>query len=375
MKKVLIVSPSSYYLGGKANFTKLVYESLLKSKVINVHLLNTSSTNKRRGAYEYLASYKGILDGSIRRNLRVLSMILWNKIRLFNSCLSFKPSIIQLHSSSYVNFWDNSIYFNIAKLFRKKIVIRLGGGGFDHFYNNGSKLTKFVIRKILNNADHLIIQSGYWQDFLLKANIITRTSIIPNFVDCNYWQSPIAKHKLTSNEFFDILFMVGSEVKVKGYYDVMPVFEELIKDGYKYRLHLVGLGRKLEKRYEYLINKEFLIFYDHIKGKEKLSLYRSCDLFLLPTYLEGFPNTIFEAMAAGIPIITSNIPQIRAYLKEENVIFVSPGNKLELKKSIIHAYENPSEMECLVKNNIEKVSNEFDVMKIEEYFKKLYNSL
>ena len=112
-----------------------------------------------------------------------------------------------------------------------------------------------------------------------------------------------------------------------------------------------------------------------IKGqvpfKETIREMKSCDVFVLPTYTEGFPNVILESMACGCPIIASSVGAIPEMLEEEEGrhygILIDPQNEMNLKTAILTLLSNDNlKVECgnnarkrvYARYNIQTVSNQ-----------------
>ena len=88
---------------------------------------------------------------------------------------------------------------------------------------------------------------------------------------------------------------------------------------------------------------------------------KSCDLFVLPTYTEGFPNVILESMACGCAIVTTPVGAIPEMLEEENGkqygVLVAPRNVDELKDGIERMLDNAAlKLEC--RRNVQLRVNE-----------------
>ena len=75
-----------------------------------------------------------------------------------------------------------------------------------------------------------------------------------------------------------------------------------------------------------------------VSHEETIAHMKSCDIFVLPTYTEGFPNVILESMACGCPIIASGVGAIPEMLEEENGkcygVVIEPRNTKQLKSAI-----------------------------------------
>ena len=84
-------------------------------------------------------------------------------------------------------------------------------------------------------------------------------------------------------------------------------------------------------------------------------MYQAADVYVLPSYREGLPLTLFEAMASGLPIIASPVNGIPFEMKEpENGFFVNYGDIENLEKNIIKLIDNPKIAKQISSNNLKK---------------------
>lgn len=96
-----------------------------------------------------------------------------------------------------------------------------------------------------------------------------------------------------------------------------------------------------------------------IKGKEKIAeMYQSANVYVLPSYREGLPLTLFEAMASGLPIVASPVNGIPYEIKEgENGFFSDYGDTISIEKNIIKLLNNPKIAKKISENNLKKSKN------------------
>ncbi len=93
-----------------------------------------------------------------------------------------------------------------------------------------------------------------------------------------------------------------------------------------------------------------------IRGKEKIAeMYQAADVYVLPSYREGLPLTLFEAMASGLPIVASPVNGVPYEVKEpENGFLVKYGDIKNLEKNILKILDNPKLAKQISKNNFKK---------------------
>ena len=96
-----------------------------------------------------------------------------------------------------------------------------------------------------------------------------------------------------------------------------------------------------------------------IRGKEKVAeMYQAADVYVLPSYREGLPLTLFEAMASGLPIIASPVNGVPYEMSEpENGFFVQYGDLENLEKKILIILSDKKIVQKISENNIKKSKN------------------
>ena len=99
------------------------------------------------------------------------------------------------------------------------------------------------------------------------------------------------------------------------------------------------------------IEKQLIFHGRQTVGAMLNSKYRMADIFVLPSYHEGFPRTIWEAMANSLPVITTPVGSIpKTLTKEENVLLVKPKESIKLANEIERIIDNSSLRKKLIKN-------------------------
>jgi len=114
-----------------------------------------------------------------------------------------------------------------------------------------------------------------------------------------------------------------------------------------------------EKVKEIIKGEKQMILLDPIYDrKEVAKAYQAADLYVLPSYREGLPLTLFEAMASGLPIVASPVNGVPYEMKEpENGLFVKYGDIEGLKKAIEKIIDNPKLARKMSEANLKKSEN------------------
>lgn len=134
---------------------------------------------------------------------------------------------------------------------------------------------------------------------------------------------------------FELLF-TGRLVLDKGLVELLTASGTLRAEGFPVRVHLVGWEegehRPVESRLRALAGRlgmaDHLFFHGRKPVGEELNrMYRMADVYVLPSYHEGFPRTIWEAMANSLPVVTTRVGSIPHYLRDgEDALVIEPGD-------------------------------------------------
>jgi teichuronic acid biosynthesis glycosyltransferase TuaC len=111
------------------------------------------------------------------------------------------------------------------------------------------------------------------------------------------------------------------------------------------------------------------VFRDIVRPEDVPDFLSAADVFVLPTLNEGCCNAIVEAMACGLPIISSNLPFNADILDNTNSILVEPNNIQEIRNAILYLRDNPSIRGLMAQSSLAVVKN----LTIETRVKKIYN--
>jgi glycosyltransferase involved in cell wall biosynthesis len=159
------------------------------------------------------------------------------------------------------------------------------------------------------------------------------------------------------------LLFVGRIEKAKGMDELIAAFKLLRDNNYPVTLHLAGWNTNEARHYFELLNSDSVtakawIYHGLLGGKDLFNLYRSSDIFVLPSHHEGFPRVIWEAMANSLPVISTNVGSIPFYIKNgHDAILIEAGDKRALYDSIVELIENTALMKKIIDNSYKLVSD------------------
>jgi glycosyltransferase involved in cell wall biosynthesis len=267
-----------------------------------------------------------------------------------------------------------------AKLAGIKTVIYTAHG---YYFHEGMRFFQYKFYYWLEKffakyfTDWLLLQSKEDYDLSISHSFKTPSNMIHlgNGVDIHTTFNPerinfkrieeLKKHLSIKKEDVVITF-IGRFVKEKGIFDLIDSFQ-LLKEKYTYvKLLMVGgvsnSERDLESNIE--LEKRFLENPSIINvgyRKDIPEILALSDIFVLPSYREGLPRSIVEAMAMGKPIIASNIRGCREEVQHGvNGFLFEKGNYIELYEKLNELVENEEKRKLFGKNSREIAVKEFD---------------
>jgi glycosyltransferase involved in cell wall biosynthesis len=289
---------------------------------------------------------------------------------LFLLIFDKRIKILHIHTSADLSFYRKMLFVNLSKLFNKKIVIHIHASRFKDFYKK-SKNKKCII-DTLNKADIVITLSKSWEKWFQSIGIPDeKIVVLNNIVDYPTEQNILKEEKVK-------LLFLGEIGERKGVFDVLQVLAEN-KSFYKNKIIFRIGGNKLEDELNAFIHdnglSDFVKFEGWVSGDKKIELLNWADVFILPSFNEGLPIAVLEAMSYGCAIISTPVGGILEVLHDyKNGIVVTPGIHEEIHHAISYVINNPVKIHSFGVKSKEIVAS-FYPSSVLVNLKEIYNNL
>lgn len=262
-------------------------------------------------------------------------------IRIFFRLLCDKEiKIVHLHFAADGSFWRKKKLSKLSKIFKKKLILHCHASRFKDFYYEASTKKKSEILKTLKTADVLIVLSDSWKSWFVSIGITENKIIVLHNITSPPTLLPYYKNKDGKIHF---LFL-GEIGKRKGVFDILRGIAKR-KDELEGKLELRIGGNSNEKMLlDFIQNNQLehmVKFEGWVSGTKKIELLNWADVFILPSFNEGLPISILEAMSYSMPIISTPIGGIPEVVSEKNGILVTPGNEQEIINAMKIFINNP----------------------------------
>ena len=166
------------------------------------------------------------------------------------------------------------------------------------------------------------------------------------------------KKKLNTKKKLILFF--GRLHPTKAPEQFVKIAKEILKERNDLEFAIVGPDEGEMKKVKELVKGEKRIhIYGAIHGKKNIAeMYQDSEVYVLTSYREGLPLTLFEAMASGLPIVATPCNGIPYELKDgENGYLVEYGNIEKFKEKILYLVDNPSIKKKIAETNVKKTIN------------------
>ena len=251
---------------------------------------------------------EGRAEGFLARWLRLLA----SPFTLFATILFRHVSIVHINTSMNARaFWRDLVYMGIAKLLRARVLYQVHGGKLPHEFASGhSTFTRFL-RWTLRQPDMVVllaqVELDSYRIFVPDQHLV----LLPNGIDCTpYMQVPTVR---SSSDYPLRLVYIGRVARDKGLYESLQGMRLATELGVDVRLIVAGEGPELDRLRRYAIALGIgtkVSFIAPVNATQKVRLLSIADSLLLPSYSEGLPYSLLEAMAAGVPVIATPVGAI-----------------------------------------------------------------
>jgi glycosyltransferase involved in cell wall biosynthesis len=266
--------------------------------------------------------------------------------------------IVHLHVSTGVSFIRKCLYLLLARSKDAKILVHVHPFNFWDYAESGGALRRWAVSWALEKADAVIVLTDSAarraRTFAPEDKII----VLPNPVDCRALQMiPAPKREK------EMVLFLGWYVSSKGVYDLIEALARL--RGLHPTLKATFGGCKETSRVRRAVRVRGLEGVVTVCGwleKERVrTLLHACSVLALPTYTEGIPMVMLEAMACGAPIVTCPVGGIPDVVQDgRNVVYVAPGDVQSLTEALHQLLIDERRRDKLSDNNIAD-ARKFDV--------------
>lgn len=211
------------------------------------------------------------------------------------------------------------------------------------FLNSFGKAEKIFV--LSSDFKEKIIEWGY------KGEVIVQTTTVDAALTNNFsLEEKIQKIK-TDTSATKILFL-SRVIKEKGIFELVAAFENINKKIDNLELIIAGDGEEFNQLKDVVKNKKNIRLTGHVDGEDKIALFIESNIYILPSYTEGLPISVLEAMLFGLPVITTKVGGLKKFFKNEEMgYFIEPKSIIDIENKIELLLSNQDKLKKISKFN------------------------
>jgi len=281
-KKIVMIGPSINSKGGIASVVLNYMDAGLFDKF----------------SIDYLASH---VEGGKFTKLWVALSTGLNFVYLL---LTGQVAFLHAHVARWNSFWRKSVFMLLCHLFSRPYIIHIHSGGFIAFYENDcNDFQRKLINFFLKHAAKVIVLTNETSRWALSVSHHNKVEVLANFI-----QQDVNSNKVKAREKGRVLFL-GRFTEEKGIYDLLEVLPDLLVKIPEIKLILCGEGDSdsVNEKIASLEMKDHVELLGWVTGDDKLKELYSAQVFVLPSFVEGVPMGVLEAMQSGCPVVATTV--------------------------------------------------------------------
>ena len=332
--KLGIVGPLPPPAGGMATQTRQLVE-LMTAEGVDVSLLQ----NNKPYQPQWVTKLKGI------RALFRLIPYLWQAWKLAG-----KVDVIHLMANSG---WSWQLFSApviwLGWLRKAPVIVNYRGGEAQSYFAKSFGR----VRPTLLKAKKIIVPSGYLKNVFGDFGLDTQ--VIPNIINLERFK-PVQADRESSVYKLIITRNLEAIYGIQTAIEAVAIARDKIPG---IQLEIAGTGPQLQQLEQLIAQRELqntVQFVGRLDATEIVEFYHSADAMLNPTTVDNMPNSVLEALASGVPVITTDvggIPYIVSH--EETALMVPAGDPQAMAEQIIRLHSDQQLRQKLIANGMAKV--------------------
>lgn len=305
--RVLQCNSGSQNFGGVSSFLYNIYTRIDRD-VVQFDFLSPDQTTYEMHRDDIESMGGRIYEFGIKGNVIKKKILLYQKLKAFVKSEGYQ--IVHINSG---NFFFT--LFASAAVWSAGVPVRIvhshNAGGTDGLV----KRALFMLLKPLNEhyATHFMSCSHLAAEYMFTKKTVSsgKVIVVPNGIDTKkYSYDSDIRHEVRKKLAIDDKLVIGNVarfMKQKNHHFLIDIFAEIVKKQKNAVLLLVGQGELMDEIKMYVRQKgleQDVLFLGQRNDTERL--YQAMDVFVLPSFHEGFPVTGVEVQCSGLPFVLSD---------------------------------------------------------------------
>jgi glycosyltransferase involved in cell wall biosynthesis len=290
--------------------------------------------------------------------------------RFSKMVLIHRPEICHIATAAGLSFLKHSLCIAVARLMGSKVLLH-PHCSFYFLYQRQRKAWQWYVRKVIGLCQGVVVLSSEWKG-LQEAVPGCQIYYLPNAIDLSSYID-VGQKKIESKSdkaCLHVLYL-GHIGKEKGSFDLVCAAKTVLEQKHGVDFYLVGHEqvpgdiKQLNVEVADAGLEEFIHIQSAVDSTEKIKLFRLADIFVYPSYHEGMPMAVIEAMACALPIIATQVGGLPDLVCHGlNGFLVPAGQPDQLANAIYQLVANPHVRHSMQTDSFLRAQENFDIEKL-----------
>ena len=285
--------------------------------------------------------YGALFEGGATSALKMLTYVFLSYPKLALTIIQQRPHIVQVFTCSYWGYWRNILYVASARLMQRKVVFHLLNA-IDNFYSDSGSVQKVLLRASLKIAHIHLLQSPGLKEWF-SATFHRPALGLWNGIDIEHLPVKAEIPPGMAPLKRPIGLTAGALGIGKGTLAILQALKSLRTRGKYISWVFIGGGdvEDFARMAEELGVGDHVWFTGTIDEATKWQCFRHADFYCLPSLAEGQPISIIEAMAMGLPVVSTSVGSIPEMVEQgEHGIIIPPNEQDALEEALARIAAN-----------------------------------
>jgi glycosyltransferase involved in cell wall biosynthesis len=299
-------------------------------------LLGSSLPQRVELSFVQTSTRDRALAASGQISLRNLALAVKDWARFTVAVIKHRPQLAHIATAFGMSFTKHSVCVALARLLGCRVLLH-PHCGFATLYADRPGWWRRLFRWIINLTDGIISLSSEWEQ--LRAEIpACPVYYLPNAINLKPFEGVAAARLARPIDPTPLrVLYLGYVGQAKGSLDLVEAAAQLQADNADLRFELVGddltPGERgaVQTRIDRLGLRQTVTLRPPVYGADKTAVFSNADIFVYPSYHEGMPLAVLEAMACGLPVVASRVGGLPDLVHNGvNGLLVEPGQPAQL---------------------------------------------
>lgn len=352
--RICLISPLPPPYGGISHWTSMLTAYALDKSNVELFVVNTAT---RWRAIHSTGVLLRAIGGGIQLFRDVFRLIIALAGRQFD--------VAHLTTSGQLGAVRDILFYCVTAFFGVPLVYHIRFGRIPVIAHDNSLEWKLV-RWVMQRASTVILIDQATYAAVKRYTAGVNAVCVPNCVNFSELPQRLAEPCKVKTALF-----VGWVIPSKGISELVEAWAKLSPRGW--RLEIVGPGDvAYQTQLLSLFQPENLFFIGELSHVEAMNRMANCDLFILPSYTEGFPNVILEAMALGRPIVATEVGAIPEMLENGAGVLIKCKDPKLLEDALSRILSDSELRDALGQRAIRKARHEYSIDVVFDAYLKIW---